>query len=307
MTDQEKAAWVVPTPEAAIQKTDRVIIVGNLGRVNQTMLQAMCGAGLAPHKPLDLQDDGKVHRYRVEGDKPGSSNGWYVAHSGPVPAGVFGSWKTGEQHTWRGASSRALTVAEQADARQRMQAMQQARAFEQDAGYRAAQERAEAMVRKSVAARGDHPYLARKKALPHGVRQLGTALLIPVRNARGELQTLQMISPDGTKMFLSGGRVAGGFFLIGEVRDVLLIAEGFATGSTLHQATRSAVAVAFNAGNLERVARSLRALHKTTRIVVCADDDAQTPGNPGRTKATEAARAVGGFVAVPRFKGAAHA
>ena len=65
MTDQEKAAWVVPTPEAAIQKTDRVIIVGNLGRVNQTMLQAMCGAGLEPHKPLDLQDDGKVHRYRV--------------------------------------------------------------------------------------------------------------------------------------------------------------------------------------------------------------------------------------------------
>ena len=74
MTDQEKAAWVVPTPEAAIQKTDRVIIVGNLGRVNQTMLQAMHGAGLAPHKPMDLQDDGKVHRFRVEGDKPGSSN-----------------------------------------------------------------------------------------------------------------------------------------------------------------------------------------------------------------------------------------
>ena len=34
MTDKEKAAGVVPTPEAAIQKTDRVIIVGNLGRVN---------------------------------------------------------------------------------------------------------------------------------------------------------------------------------------------------------------------------------------------------------------------------------
>jgi len=34
---------------------------------------------------------------------------------------------------------------------------------------------------------------------------------------------------------------------------------------------------------------------------VCADDDRDTPGNPGHTQAQEAARRVGGWVAVPDF------
>jgi putative DNA primase/helicase len=38
------------------------------------------------------------------------------------------------------------------------------------------------------------------------------------------------------------------------------------------------------------------------RLVLCADNDAHRPGNPGLTHAREAARAVGGFLAVPTFK-----
>ena len=303
MTDQEKAAWVVPTPEAAIQKTDRVIIVGNLGRVNQTMLQAMCGAGLAPHKPLDLQDDGKVHRYRVEGDKPGSSNGWYVAHSGPVPAGVFGSWKTGEQHTWRGASSRALTVAEQADARKRMQAMQRAREAELWAVQASVRDKAALLWGRAKPATNDHPYLQKKQVPAIGIRCLRDKLLIPLRDSSGVLHSLQFIGPDGTKRFLSGGRIGGCYCAIGRPRNALLLCEGYATAATVFAATGEATAVAFNAGNLPAVARALRVKFPNIKLVICADDDAQTPGNPGRTKATEAARAVGGFVAVPRFEG----
>lgn len=53
MTDKEKAAGVVPTPEAAIQKTNRVIIVGNLGRVNdQEPLKTLRSATApAPFEP----------------------------------------------------------------------------------------------------------------------------------------------------------------------------------------------------------------------------------------------------------------
>ena len=39
------------------------------------------------------------------------------------------------------------------------------------------------------------------------------------------------------------------------------------------------------------------------QIIVCADDDWKTPGNPGITKATEAAQAVGAYLAVPTFSG----
>ena len=304
---KEKAAGVVPTPEAAIQKTSRVIIVGNLGRVNdQEPVQAMRAAGLEPHKPLDIRDDGRVHRYRVTGDKPGSVNGWYVAHGGPDPVVIFGSWKTGEQHTWRGASSRTLTVAEQADAQRRMQAMHQAREAERIAVQAEARAKAGMLWSSARPATNGHPYLQRKQVPAIGIRQLREQLLIPLRDAHGTLHSLQFIGADGSKKFLTGGRVAGTYFSMGRPRNALLLCEGYATAATVFAATGEATAVAFNCSNLPAVARALRSKFPHIKIVICADDDAGTPGNPGVTKATEAARAVRGVVAVPRLREAAH-
>lgn len=304
---KEKAAGVVPTPEAAIQKTNRVIIVGNLGRVNdQEPVQAMRAAGLEPHKPLDIRDDGRVHRFRVTGDKPGSLNGWYVGHGGGDPVVIFGSWKTGEQHTWRGASSRALTVAEQADAQRRMQAMHQAREAERIAVQAEARAKAGALWSSARPATNGHPYLQRKQVPAIGIRQLREQLLIPLRDAHGTLHSLQFIGADGSKKFLTGGRVAGTYFSMGRPRNALLLCEGYATAATVFAATGEATAVAFNCSNLPAVARALRSKFPRIKIIVCADDDQGTPGNPGVTKATEAARAVRGVVAVPRLRGAAH-
>lgn len=270
------------------------------------MLDAICGAGLVPHKALDLQDDGKVHRFRVEGDKAGSTNGWYVLHSHPVTAGAFGSWKTGEAHTWREAGSTPPTAAERAALRQRMQAMQQARAVEQAAVHLAARARAQKLWAMARPAHDGHPYLQRKKIQAIGVRQLRASLLIPLRDSVGMLHSLQFIGADGSKRFLTGGRMAGCYFSMGVPVDRLLLCEGYATAASLYRATGWACAVAFNCGNLLAVARALRVKFPRMRIVVCADNDIATPGNPGVTKATEAARAVGGYVATPRFKGAAH-
>lgn len=308
---KEKAAGVLRAPKAAIQKRASESLRPGLHVVNKTgmvvsMGEAMHGAGLAPHKPLDLQDDGKVHRFRVEGDKAGSRNGWYVLHSHPVPAGAFGSWRTGVTHTWREAGTKPLTVAEQAELRRQFVAMQQARAAEQAAVHQAARERAEKLWRMARPAHDSHPYLQRKRVRAVGVRQLRESLLVPLRDGAGVLHSLQFIGADGTKRFLTGGRMAGCYFAIGRPVDALLLCEGYATAATVFEATGRACAVAFNAGNLLPVARVLRAKFPRLRIVVCADNDAATPGNPGLTKATEAARAVQGFVALPRFKGATH-
>ena len=40
----------------------------------------------------EIVADGRLHRYRVEGDKAGKRNGWYVLHADGVPAGMFGSF-----------------------------------------------------------------------------------------------------------------------------------------------------------------------------------------------------------------------
>ena len=311
MTQKEKAAGVLPAPNAAIQESSRVIIVGNLGRVNGasqgvSMLHSMQMAGLAPAKVLDLVPDGKLRRYRVEGDKAGSTNGWYVLHSHPILAGAFGSWKTGESHNWHEARAKPPTAAERAALRKHMKAMQAARDAEQAEVHAQARAEAGRLWQQSRPAANAHGYLQRKRIDPIGIRQLGDMLVIPARGADGVLHTLQFIGPDGGKRFLTGGRIAGSYCALGRPTDVMLVCEGYATGATLHMATGYGVAVAFNCGNLTAVARALRSKFKTMRILVCADDDAKTSGNPGLTRAREAARAVGGAVAVPRFEGVRH-
>ncbi|WP_233194289.1 MULTISPECIES: DUF3987 domain-containing protein [unclassified Acidovorax] len=61
------------------------------------------------------------------------------------------------------------------------------------------------------------------------------------------------------------------------------------------------MAVAFNAGNLEAVAQALRTKYPALKITIATDDDHITEGDPGLSKATAAAQAVSGRVAVPVF------
>ena len=149
----------------------------------------------------------------------------------------------------------------------------------------------------------DHPYLVRKQIQPHGAREHHGALVLQVI-ADGDLCSLQFIPADGPKRFLSGGRVKGGYFGLGDFESpgaVIYVAEGFATSATVHEATGAPVAVAFSAGNLASVATSLRTAYPDAALVICADDDVNTAGNPGLTKAREAAHAVDGALAVPDF------
>lgn len=273
--------------------------------MTSSILDAMHAAGLAPHKALELREDGKLTRYRVQGDKPGSRNGWAVAYNHPINSGAFGSWKTGATHTWREASSKPQTSAELAELQRQIKAMQAARDAERDQVQATARERAAKLWGRARHATNVHPYLQRKGVGAYGIRQMRELLLIPARDVNGVLHTLQFIGGDGAKRFLSGGRIVGCYCPIGRPLDSLLICEGYATGATLYAATGRAVAVCFSAGNLQPVARALHMKFPELVLIVCADND-PTPGNPGLTHATQAARAVGGLVAVPRFEGLAH-
>lgn len=308
MTAKEKATGAISAPEVTLPKNNPQSVGAPAGNVNRmivvtTMADAMRGAGLSPAKSIDLVPDGKLHRYRIDGDKAGSRNGWFVLHSQPLLAGAFGSWKTGETHSWRAASAKPMTPAEREAMRQHMEGVQAARVAEQALVHAEARAKAEKLWRTAKPATNDHPYLQKKHIGAIGIRRLRDALLIPVRDAAGVMHTLQFIGLDGTKRFLSGGRIAGGYFAMGRPTDSLLLCEGYATAATVFAATRAAVAVAFNCGNLPAVARTLRAKFPALRIVVCADNDSGTAGNPGLRWAHEAAQAVGGFVAVPRFEG----
>jgi hypothetical protein len=150
-------------------------------------------------------------------------------------------------------------------------------------------------------AAAEHPYLTRKEVAAHGIRGSRGDLVLPLRDAAGRLRSLQFIKSDGSKKYLFGGQVTGCYFAIGEPGDAILIGEGFATCASAHEATGRPVAIAFDCGNLRPVAEALRAKYPAARIVILADDDYATIGNPGITKARDAAAAVGGLVAVPEF------
>lgn len=158
---------------------------------------------------------------------------------------------------------------------------------------------------------GVSPYLDRKGVQPYGVRFDSYGwLLVPLRDESGQLWNLQRIAPDKPpngpdKLFMKNGRKSGLWHWCGDPVGgaVLLIAEGYATAATLHQATGRPVAVAFDAGNLAHVAKTLQKLYPAALLVLCGDDDVQTLAekgfNPGRDKATAAALAVQGLAVFP--------
>lgn len=261
---------------------------------------AIRAAGLTP--PEQIEADGEIHRFGTNG-KRNDDAGWYSLHLDGVPAGIFGSWRDGMSQTWSAKTATEMTQAEREAQRALIEAMKAKREAEQQQRQQRAQAEALALWAAAPDAPANHGYLTRKGIKPHGIKCDGHRLLIPMRDAEGRMHSLQAIGPDGGKRFLPGGRVKGCFHLIGQPQAgaPLLICEGYATGATLHEATGYPVAVAFNAGNLRTVAEALRAKFPELALILAADDDHRTEGNPGITKATEAARAVGAVLAVPRF------
>lgn len=241
--------------------------------------------------------DGKLHRFAVEWDKPGSMNGWYVLYSDGVPSGAFGCWKRQISETWCMKSQRDMTPAERAEHKRRMEAARRAREAEERETRKVARERAATIWGPLLPAPPDHPYLVRKGVKSYGLRLSRGALVIPLRDSAGVLHSLQFLDGEGNKRFLSGGRKRGCYFSIGQPNGTICVAEGYATGASVHEATGHAVAVAFDAGNLLPVAQAIRRKFTDAEIILAADNDFQTPGNPGLTRAREAAAAVDGLVA----------
>lgn len=262
-------------------------------------LDAMRNAGIVPGDPADVVADGELHRFHIEGDKAGSHNGWAVLHLDGLPAGVFGNWKTGDVIRWHGGHKDS-TPAERTKLYAQIEAALTARQKREHERNRHAQVNAGEIWDEAHEADPEHPYLKRKHVKPHSIREINAKLVIPMRDSTGVLWNVQLIHEDGTKRFLAGGRKRGLYFPIGgPIVTDLLIAEGYATGASLHEESGCPVAVAFDCGNLEPVARALRAKFPKVKITICADNDTHTKGNPGLTKANAAARAIDGLVAIP--------
>ena len=138
-----------------------------------------------------------------------------------------------------------------------------------------------------------HPYLEKKGIKPNGARLKDGNLLIPLYGEDGKIQTLQSISSDGRKLFLSYAPVTGGLFVLGgkvvSAVGPVILCEGFATAASIHEATGNVVVCAFNSGNLPHVAARLADKYPDKEYIVAGDDDRGKEKNVGRAAALQAA------------------
>ncbi|SDG72190.1 AAA family ATPase [Propionivibrio dicarboxylicus] len=187
--------------------------------------------------------------------------------------------------------------------------------------------KAAAIMKAATEAKADHPYLERKRVLPtptlreidsskaaailgyspksSGDLLTGRLLVVPVKQS-GSISTLELIDGDKRKAALSGrGSKVGGYWATERLPDskssglTLLIGEGVATVLSASTATGKPGIAALSSGNLPTVAKTMRECYSQAAIVILADL-VKTTGEPD-PHAIEAARSVGGKLAIPDF------
>ncbi|SIO41355.1 zincin-like metallopeptidase domain-containing protein [Halodesulfovibrio marinisediminis] len=270
----------------------------------QEFAQALREAGLIV-EGLPIMN-GELQRVRVEGGKQNKKDGAYTGYLDGRPAGFIENHKTGLRTNWK-ANGHKLSPEAMAKIKANAAMRQEARDLERREAQEQAAKRAYAKWRNAKGwAPEDQPYLKKKGVKSHGTKiDMHGNLLIPGRDSSGRIQTMQTITPEG-KLFESGAKKQGAFHLISHYsgtnpKQPLLIAEGYATAASIHEATHKPVAVAFDAGNLEPVAKELKKAFPDAPFVFVADDDHTQKKNPGISKARAAAKSVGGVVVKPKL------
>ena len=175
----------------------------------------------------------------------------------------------------------------------------------------------------------DHPYLKRKLVKSHGLR-VGTweaigedgktwatienALLVPLRDEKRELVSLQAILPNSEnplkrdKDFIKGGKKSGCYHGFGRPpedgkRHKIIIGEGYATMASVYEATGFMCVVAFDSGNLPTVGAIIRSKYPDADIVIAADNDHKNKKNAGLESARKTAVEINATIALPEHGG----
>jgi phage/plasmid primase-like uncharacterized protein/RecA-family ATPase len=244
--------------------------------------------------------NGKMHRFKCD-PKDAKRSCSFVAHADGVPNIALYDWRKGGDKpvfTANGPMPDGVDMAQLAEEAKANKAKHEA---EEAAKHASAAKAAQSLWSNAKPASPDHQYLKAKGIKPHIARQICGMLLLPVMQGE-EIAGYQQIWPDGQRQFGAGTPASGGYCIIGDLPETggpVLMSESFSTGATLHEVTGYPVIVAFFADNLLPVAKQFEMA--PFDVVICSDDDWRAAGNPGLTKAREAAFTTGAKLAVPDF------
>lgn len=131
------------------------------------------------------------------------------------------------------------------------------------------------------------------------------SFLVPLADVDGEVWSFQVINAAGTKLFPKFSKKQGCMHVIGSLpgAEVIALAEGYATAASVAMATDWPTVMTVDVGNMVALAKVIRQRYPESRIVLAGDDDPTTKGNPGRTKAEQAAMECGALAVFPESPG----
>ena len=125
-------------------------------------------------------------------------------------------------------------------------------------------------------AENNHPYLLKKNVKAHeGVKESSRYLMIPAYN----LDTNRIVSVEkifeikDKNSFMKRHNYSkkNVYFPIGDISNIIFVAEGYATAATIHEVTKEFCAVSFGQAGLYDVAVHFSKNHPTKPIVICTD------------------------------------
>lgn len=263
-----------------------------------------------------LNTNGEIHRFSIDSKKR-QPDEWYVAFQGvhqngnPYLCCTYGTW-TGGQHKYCYKSYKSESWISQEEFNylrneEKLRKKEIEEKIKKDMEVRIVQAKKAWDRGQSISQHKNHTaYLEHKKIKNYGGRYSfdsfgNPVLVLPLKTIKNEVQAVQYIKEDGEKRV--HGLKRGNFHLIGEIKrdKPIYIAEGYATAASVHEALGEPVVVAFDCGNIDPVFAALKSEYPKHEIIITADDDQETNGNPGKTKAEEAAKKYGCQVVLPKF------
>lgn len=264
-------------------------------------LDAIRCAGLMPPEYIE---PGKLYRFPGAGKRQGNTAGWCRLFD-DGQGGFFGDWSTGLSTHWRPKLDKPYSCSGRKASLDRASRVRAQTKADCKARQAVAANRAAEIWGLGSPAPCDYPYLVRKRIGEHSARLYKGVLVLPVRDFNNKLTSLQFIDPTGRKRLLKCGLKKACFIPVSRRINAarrVLICEGWATGCTLAENDPTAlVLAAIDAGNLQPVAIAARNKWPSLELVVAGDDDRQTSGNPGASKARAAAISAGALLTIPQW------
>lgn len=247
----------------------------------------------------DVIADGKLHRWRVSGDKSSQLSGAYVLHLDGYPAGFIQNFKNADNGIkWKYQAKREHNYTHKPVSHIDNQAKIAQKAQELELAQLQTAAILEQEYINAKLANSTHPYLLKKQITPSEDIKLDKYgnLLIPLRDENGKLFSLQRITASGDK-FIGAirskeqkeqgislpARKKGCFYTNKPLNEhsEFLLCEGYATARSLELVLNKPVIMAVDALNLGNVATLLNEKYPTKQITIYADNDIAKPNNTG--------------------------